>query len=85
MSFSKKKLESCDISPVEIDQDFLPYVIKDAVKNEVKDFFDKISQSIMSKRISEKWWFEEISEEYLSGNMKSWIIRIKKYGIKHFL
>jgi len=77
LSFGRKKLESYDIFPIEIDQDFLPYIIEGNAKNEVKSFINEISQPIINKKITEKWWLEEVSSEYLSGNMKSWIIRKK--------
>ena len=48
-------------------------------------FIDRISQPIIEGKVNEKWWFEEIAKEHLAGNMKSWIVRIKKYGIKHLL
>lgn len=83
LNFSKKELKSYDIFPIIIDQDFLPCIVDGKAKNEMEDFINKISQPIIRKELTERWWFEEIAGEYLLGNMKSFVIRIKKYGIKH--
>ena len=85
LNFDRKKIESYEIIPVMIDKDFLPGVAEGKLKDKVSDFITKISQSLDDGHLTERWWFEKIAGEYLSSNMKSWIIRIKKYGIRHFL
>jgi len=40
---------------------------------------------IKNKKITNKWWYEEIAEDYLSNNMSSYIIRIKRYGLMPLL
>jgi len=84
LNFDRKKIESYEIISVMIDKDFLPGVAEGKLKDKVSDFITKISQSLDDGHLTERWWFEEIAGEYLSSNMKSWIIRIKKYGIRHF-
>ena len=84
LNFNRERLESYEIIPVIIDKNFLPGVAGDKLKDKVGDFITKISQPLNNEHFAERWWFEEIAAEYLSSNMKSWIIRIKKYGIKHF-
>jgi poly-gamma-glutamate synthesis protein (capsule biosynthesis protein) len=44
----------------------------------------RISEPIARNMIYEDWWFEQIAASYLFGNMESWMIRIKKYGLMHF-
>ena len=83
LNFSEKGLKGYDIFPIVINRDFLPCIVDGKAKNETEDFINEISQPIVRKKVTERWWFEEIAEEYLSGNTKSFIIRIKKYGIKH--
>jgi len=84
LNFNGERLESYEIIPVIIDKNFLPGVAEDKLKDEVGDFITKISQPLNNGHFTERWWFEEIAAECLCGNMKSWIIRIKKYGIRHF-
>jgi poly-gamma-glutamate synthesis protein (capsule biosynthesis protein) len=74
-----------DIIPVKIGMDFVPYLPPKREQEEILRFLRQVSNSLNSTNFHESWWFEEIAEEYLSGNMKSWIIRIKKYGIKHLI
>ena len=74
-------IKGYEIIPVEIDNDFVPKPAKGQKKDEILKFVCEISNKIGSDKISEKWWYEEIAEEYLSNNMNSYIVRIKRYGI----
>ncbi|NQU99418.1 MAG: CapA family protein [Parcubacteria group bacterium] len=85
MSINKNGLMDYDLIPVKINENFTPYLISQYESKKVIDSILEISKPIVSKEISEARWFKEISEEYLLGNIKSWIFRIKKYGFKHFL
>ncbi len=84
LDFSKERLESYYTVPITIDQDFAPTVSREASES-LLNFIDDISEPINNGTITWGWWFEEIAQEHLSGNMKSYIIRIKRYGFKHFL
>jgi len=52
---------------------------------EMLSLIDLISNPIIEGKVNEKWWFEEIAKEHLVGNMKSWIVRIRRYGVGHLL
>jgi len=82
---SKNGLQNYNIIPVKIDECLLPTLVSQNEGREILQFISNVSKPINNKEMSEPRWFEEISEEYLSGSIKSWIFRIKKYGIKHFL
>lgn len=84
VELSPTGLENYSIIPVEIGDDFAPKVTMDE-EAELLKFIEAKTWPITKGIVTEKWWFEEIAHEYLSGNMKSWIVRIKKYGLKHFL
>jgi len=83
LKIGKDGLRTHDIIPVKINKDFIPYWVSTKEGEEIRLFISEISRSLNTMTATQ--WFEEISEEYLSGNMESWIIRIKKYGIKHLL
>ena len=82
---NKNGIEDYKIIPVKIDENLIPCVMNNQNTQEMLSFINKISLPIIEERLNEKRWFEEISREHLVGNMKSWIVRIKKYGIKHLL
>ncbi len=84
LDFSKERLENYYMIPVIIDQDFVP-TVSGETSQELLNFIDNISEPINHGTITWGWWFEEIAQEYLSGNMKSYIIKIKRYGFRHFL
>jgi len=55
------------------------------IENELLDLVERRTLPITRGMVTERWWFEQIAWEYLSGNMKSFIVRIKRYGFMHFL
>ena len=85
VEISKNRIENYKIIPAEIDNNFLPYIMDSESASEMLTFVNAISSPILKDMIDENWWFEEISGEYLRGNIESWITRIKKYGIRHFI
>jgi len=85
LEIGKDGLESYETIPLKIDEDFIPSPVTREEQEEMLHFISEISQPLNSGNLSEKWWFEEIAAEYLSGNTKSFIIRVKKYGVRHLL
>jgi len=90
VKINKNRIEDYKIIPVKIDENFIPCVMNNQDTQEMLSFINKISLHkislpIIEERLNEKRWFEEIAKEHLVGNMKAWIVRIKKYGIKHLL
>jgi len=85
LDICKDGLVGHHIIPVKIGMDFVPYLPVKTEQEEILRFLRHVSEPLNSGNFRESWWFEEIAEEYFFGNMKSWIIRIKKYGIKHFI
>lgn len=82
----KYGVKKWDLIPVKINENYQPVVIyNEKEKVMFLEHMEMISEKVNEKNISWNFWFEEISKEYLLGNMKSWIIRIKKYGVRHFL
>lgn len=84
IELSKNGLEDYNITPIKIDSDFIPTPAVEE-QDEIQKFIFKISHYINDGTVTWRWWFEQIAAEYLYGNMKSFINRIKRYGFKHFL
>ncbi len=84
VDFDENGIIDYEITPVIINGDFIPSPVEGNIKENILKFVSQISDSIVNKDITNRWWFEEIGFEYLSSNMKSYIIRIKKYGIMPF-
>jgi len=81
VDFNMGGIKKYEIIPVGIDNELLPKLVEGQKKNEMLNYISDLSQMISSSKITEKWWYEEIAEEYLSNHMNSYRIRIKKYGI----
>jgi hypothetical protein len=74
-----------DTIPVKITEDFMPSVPLKETQDEIHTFVFRVSEPLHNWTITESWWFEEVAKEYLTGNLKSFILRIRRYGLKHFL
>jgi hypothetical protein len=85
LEICKDGLVGHHIIPVKIGMDLMPYLPTKREQGEILHFLRQISESLNRGDFCESRWFEEIAEENFFGNMKSWIIRIKKYGMKHFI
>ncbi|MBC7334386.1 MAG: CapA family protein [Actinobacteria bacterium] len=85
LSISNQGINDYDIIPVKINEDYCPISPDDNEKKEIIQFVSCISKPLTNGEINEKWWFGEISTEYVIGNYKSWMVGIRKYGFKHLL
>ncbi|WP_235271170.1 CapA family protein [Methanosarcina mazei] len=81
VDFDKNGIIDFRIIPITIDENFVPILAEGKVKEKLLNFISQISKLLIDKKITNKWWFEEIGEEYLIGNVNSYITRIMKYGI----
>ena len=82
IEFLKEKIKNYEIIPMKIDSNYVPYLLKGNEKSQVLDFMKKISVPLQDK-ITPKFWYEKASVVYLSSQIESYFIRIKRYGLKH--
>lgn len=85
LKIGKNGLKAFDIIPLKINEEYVPCMVTAKEEQEINNFISKISLPLTKGGIRDIWWYSEIAEEYLLDNMKSWIIRIKRYGVKHLL
>lgn len=85
VEFTKEGIKNYEIIPTVINNDFLPTVIEGEAKDEVLNFLSKISRWVSGGKMTNKWWFEEIAETYLSDNINSYLRRIRRYGFVHLV
>lgn len=85
IELTKDGLVSHEVIPIMINKHFEPVIPKEEDREKILSFMNLISQHLAGGGITENWWFEQIAPAYLSGNMRSWMIRIRKYGLKHLL
>ena len=81
MDFSEEGIKSYRIIPIEIDENHQPIRLKGQTKEEVLNFISEISKRVSNGEVTNKWWFEEIAGEYLSGSMNSYVVMIRRYGV----
>lgn len=74
-----------DLVPLKIPANEIPTVVGGSEKADALQFMDRISRPLTNGSMTEKWWFEQIGEVYLRGSLESFALRIKKYGIRHFV
>lgn len=71
--------------PLKIPTNEIPTVVEGSEKADALQFIDLISRPVTNGSMTEKWWFEQIGEVYVRGSLESYALRIKKYGIRHFV
>jgi len=75
-----------EIIPIRINDNYQPEVIKEKkVKNNFFNYLDCLSNKIIDDSFTWRFWYSTLFKNYMKGNLNSWKIRIKKYGIKEFL
>ncbi|MCH9030850.1 MAG: CapA family protein [candidate division Zixibacteria bacterium] len=79
----KKGLQSYSLIPIHIDNDFFPEKCNDEEGCRLLDFISKIGAMIENNQVNNSMWFEHIAHEYLTSNGRAFLLRIKKYGVKH--
>lgn len=85
IELSENGIESYDTIPIKISREWLPYIPSKEEQDEINSFIARASEPIYRGTIKDSWWFEEIATEYMRGNLKSFIHRIRLYGFKHFI
>ena len=85
LNVNKDGYQSYNLIPVVLDENYYPLPASEEQAQEILSFIKNINIPVINGEITRDWWFEQIAEEYLSGNMQSWIIRIRRYGFIHFL
>lgn len=75
-----------EIIPIKINDNYQPEVINDKkMKSNFFNYLDCLSNKIIDDSFTWRFWYSTLFENYMKGNLNSWKIRIKKYGIKEFL
>ncbi len=70
--------------PVKIDSKFRPYFPPEEYCELFRNYISRISL-VLKPNISSSFWFKEAAIPHFSNHIPSFILRIKKYGFKHFL
>lgn len=82
VEFLKGRIKNYELIPAKIDSNCVPTLLKGGKKLEVLEFINKISLPLQNK-ITPWFWYEEASTVYLSSQIQSYSIRIKRYGPMH--
>jgi len=76
-------VEQYKLVPVRIDEENRPRMVCGEAKREMLRFVEQLSDPVRQGRVTERWWFEQTSGAYLHRNLEAWIVRIRKYGLRH--
>jgi poly-gamma-glutamate synthesis protein (capsule biosynthesis protein) len=83
IEFSNDGIIHYELIPIEINHNYQPVLLEGCEKSKILDFIDKISVQLKNSNIKPTFWYEEVSEAYLTSQIESYFIRIREYGIKH--
>ncbi|MDY6794605.1 MAG: CapA family protein [Actinomycetota bacterium] len=82
LEFGGGELRDYGIIPAAIDDYYRPVAVDGGA---FPRFLEEISRPLREGTVSERWWFEQIAPEYIAGNFRSFVTRIRKYGLKHLV
>jgi poly-gamma-glutamate synthesis protein (capsule biosynthesis protein) len=83
VEFSKDKIPKYELIPIKINSNYQPVLLGGSEKSKVLDFIDKISVQLQNNNIKPTYWYRDVAEIYLTSQIESYLIRIRKYGLKH--
>jgi poly-gamma-glutamate synthesis protein (capsule biosynthesis protein) len=78
-------VETFDIVPIRIKKDNTPCLAEGRHKEETLELVNHVSEPIKAGCVTKQWWLEQVAFYHLRGNMRAWVLRIRKYGAKHLL
>jgi poly-gamma-glutamate synthesis protein (capsule biosynthesis protein) len=78
-------VERYKVIPVRIDEENRPRLMRSENRREMLRFVEQLSGPIRQGRVTERWWFEQTSGAYLHRNLQAWVVRIRKYGLRHLV
>ena len=83
IQLSEEKIDF-ELLPVMIDDNYCPQPISSAQETQsFNEHMEKIS-SPLPAGVDTWWWFGEIGKPYLVNNTRSFLVSIRRYGIRHF-
>ena len=82
VEFSKEGIKNYGLIPIEIDSNYIPHLLTGSENLKMLKFIEKISLPLRNK-ITSRFWYQEASPAYLSSQIESYFIRIKRYDLKH--
>jgi len=82
VDFSERGIKKYKLIPIKIDSNYVCHLLEGNKKLERLELIKKISLPLQGK-ITPWFWYEEASTVYLSSQIQSYSIRIKRYGPMH--
>jgi poly-gamma-glutamate synthesis protein (capsule biosynthesis protein) len=72
-----------NLIPVHIGDDYCPRPMTD--QGEIDDFMDHVENisRVLAEGVDKWWWFGKIGGPYLTGNLRAFGRRIRRYGFSH--
>lgn len=69
------------VIPCFINDDFQPEAAEGRIGEKVERWITECSECVQNGRVTRRWWFEEIGEEYITYNLESYRYRIRQHGL----
>ena len=85
IKLSTTRVDDFELIPIKISESLHPFQMKGIEREEFIDYIHSISRKLENNGLTDNFWFEEASDIYLSSQIESYLIRIRRYGIRHFL
>lgn len=73
----EKGIHGYEVIPIQINNNYEPELISEFDCSSIKLINEEFREKMNNIKSFKKWWFEEISYEYLNGNLNSYKMRLK--------
>ncbi len=83
--FNSESIESYSLHPVIIDREWRPTPAGPEEAEDILSFLRAITAKVRMDQVSWRFWYEELAAHYLRDNLKSYLIRIRRYGLPHLI
>lgn len=83
LCLTREGVETCEIIPIRMDDSRTPRIPDSETAAAIRERVAGLSGPIVENRITWSWWYANIANPYLSGNLRAWWVRMRRYGIRH--
>ncbi len=81
VDLGKDGVDDFSTIPITVDDDFVPSPAEPADAGRIRDHIADVSRAVTEGRITNRWWFEQIAENYMKMNLESYRLRIRQHGV----
>ena len=85
VELTRRAVAAYRILPLRLDSGGAPAALDAGEAARLRERVEALSAPIVANRVDDRRWFAHIARPYLQGNLRSWKLRVRRYGLRHAL